>query len=69
MNKRETPTIDAAIGAERETRDTGNEATRADEQGEAAAPDAPTGIEENDGMNTVLGAAPGTGIQTDVSDE
>jgi hypothetical protein len=51
-----------------ETSDTGNNATRADEQGDVAEPDAPTEQEENAGMSTVLDAGPGAGVQIDESD-
>jgi hypothetical protein len=54
--------------ASNETGDTGDEATRADEQGDVAEPDAPTEQEENAGMSTVLDAGPGAGVQTDESD-
>jgi hypothetical protein len=45
------------------------EPERAEEQGEASEPDAPTEVEENPGMNTILGPGPGTGVQTDAGDE
>jgi hypothetical protein len=52
-----------------ETRDRGGNTDegpeRAEERGEASEPDAPTGVEENPGMGTVLGPGPGTGVQTD----
>jgi hypothetical protein len=37
--------------------------------GEADEPNAPTAAEENEGMNTVLGAGPITGVQDNASDE
>ena len=43
--------------------DTGNEASRDDERGDVAEPDAPTSIEENEGMSTVLSSDPITGVQ------
>lgn len=49
--------------------DTGNESTRADEDGDVAEPDAPTSVDENEGMNTILGGGTGTGVQTDASEE
>lgn len=49
--------------------DTGNKATRADEDGDVAEPDAPTSVDENEGMNTILGGGGGTGVQTDASEE
>jgi hypothetical protein len=42
---------------------------RDEERGEASEPDAPTGVEENQGMSTILGPGAGTGVQTDASDE
>lgn len=69
MNKQEDTAANASREASNETRDTGNEAARADEAGDVAEPDAPTGVEENAGMSTVLGGGSGTGVQTDASDE
>lgn len=43
--------------------------TRAEEQGEADEPDAPTAEQENVGMNTVLDAEPLLGVQDNASDE
>jgi hypothetical protein len=43
--------------------------TRAEKQGEADEPDAPTAEEENAGMNTVLDAEPLLGVQDNASDE
>ena len=71
MNKQEDPAdnaADASSGASNKTRNTGNEATRADEAGDVAEPDAPTDVEENEGMSTVLGGGSGTGVQEDASD-
>lgn len=48
---------------------TDEEPERAEEQGETSEPDAPTGVEENPGMSTVLGPGPGTGVQPDAGDE
>ena len=45
------------------------EPLREEERGEASEPDAPTGVEENPGMSTVLGPGPGTGVQPDSGDE
>ena len=39
------------------------ERDRADERGDAAEPDAPTAVEENDGMSTVLSGDQGDGVQ------
>jgi hypothetical protein len=47
----------------------GDETPRADEQGDVAEPDAPTRVEENSGMNTILDGGSGTGVQEDESDE
>lgn len=69
MNKQEDPATNASSGASNEARDTGNEATRRDEAGDVAEADAPTDVEENAGMSTVLGGGSGTGVQTDASDE
>lgn len=56
-----------------ETRDQGGdnreELEREEERGEASEPDAPTGVEENQGMGTILGPGPGTGVQPDSGDE
>ena len=49
--------------------DSGEEPDRAEERGEASEPDAPTGVEENPGMGTILGPGAGTGVQTDAGDE
>jgi hypothetical protein len=43
--------------------------SREEERGEAGEPDAPTSGEENEGMNTILGAEPLTGVQDNESDE
>ena len=69
MNKQEDTTSSSPSGAEEEMPDTGNRSTREAEQGDVAEPDAPTDVEENPGMNTILGGGPGTGVQTDASDE
>ena len=45
------------------------EPEHAEERGEASEPDAPTGVEENPGMGTVLGPGPGTGVQPDEGDQ
>jgi hypothetical protein len=39
------------------------ERDRADERGDAAEPDAPTAVEENDGMSTILSGDQGDGVQ------
>ena len=49
--------------------DVNEEPEREEERGEASEPDAPTGVEENPGMSTVLGPGAGTGVQTDAGDE
>ena len=55
-----------------ETRDRGGDANeepeREEERGEASEPDAPTGVEENPGLSTILGPGAGTGVQTDAGD-
>jgi hypothetical protein len=50
-------------------RNSDQEPTRAEEQGEASEPDAPTGVDENQGMSTVLGPGAGTGVQPDADAE
>lgn len=45
------------------------EVSRAEEVGEADEPDAPTDVEENEGMSTILDAEPLTGVQDDASQE
>ena len=69
MNKQEDSRFSASEGANDRQRDTGNEATREDEQDDVAEPDAPASVEENAGMSTILGGGSGTGVQTDSSDE
>lgn len=49
--------------------DAQDEPTRAEEQGEASEPDAPTAGVENAGMSTILDGDTGTGVQGDASDE
>ena len=39
------------------------EPDRADERGDAAEPDAPTAVEENDGLSTILSGDQGDGVQ------
>jgi hypothetical protein len=53
----------------REQGGTSEEPEREEERGEASEPDAPTDVEENPGMSTVIGSGPGTGVQTDAGDE
>ena len=43
--------------------DTAVERDRADERGDAAEPDAPTAVEDNEGMSTVLSGEQGDGVQ------
>lgn len=43
--------------------ETGNEASRDEERGDVSEPDAPTSVEENVGMSTVLNPDPVTGVQ------
>lgn len=49
--------------AERDGRQELVERDRADERGDAAEPDAPTAVEENDGMSTILSGGQGDGVQ------
>ncbi len=69
MNKQEDSATHTSAETTNEMHDTGNTATRADEDGDVAEPDAPTDVEENVGMSTILGGGTGTGVQTDASDE
>jgi len=48
--------------------DTAVERDRADERGDAAEPDAPTAVEENDGMSTILNEGQGDGVQDNASE-
>ncbi|HWT02517.1 MAG TPA: hypothetical protein VN256_19850 [Pyrinomonadaceae bacterium] len=50
-------------------RDVNEEPEREEERGEASEPDAPTGVEENPGLSTILGPGAGSGVQTDAGDE
>jgi len=43
--------------------------SRAEEMGEADEPDAPTDVEENAGLSTILDAEPLTGVQDNASEE
>ncbi|HEY9283801.1 MAG TPA: hypothetical protein VIP46_10135 [Pyrinomonadaceae bacterium] len=43
--------------------DTAVEREREDERGDAAEPDAPTAVEENEGMSTILSGDQGDGVQ------
>lgn len=69
MSKQEELKPQTPDNTEDELRETGNAATRADETGDVAEPNAPTSVRANAGMNTILGVGFGTGIQTDASDE
>ena len=44
------------------------ERERADERGDAAEPDAPTAVEENDGMSTILSGEQGDGVQENANE-
>ena len=46
-----------------------NPATRASERGDVAEPNAPTGVEENEGLSTILSADTPSGVQKDAADE
>jgi hypothetical protein len=69
MSKQEDSTIDKTEDAGGSMQDTGDSSARADEAGDVAEPDAPTDVEENSGMNTILGSGSGAGVQTDAGDE
>jgi len=45
------------------------ERDREDEQGDVAEPDAPTSIEENEGMSTILDNEPSIGVQDNANEE
>ena len=49
--------------------DTGEAAGRGEERGDAAEPDAPTAVEPNEAMSTILGADQPLGVQEDAGDE
>lgn len=49
--------------------DIAEDPSRLEQQGEADEPDAPTGGEENEGMNTILDAGPLTGVQDNAGEE
>lgn len=42
---------------------------RTAERDDAAAPDAPTAVEENEGMSTVLSGEPAEGVQDNASEK
>jgi hypothetical protein len=46
-----------------------DEPTRAAERDDVAEPDAPTAVEENAGMSTILDAGPLTGVQEDAGEK
>jgi hypothetical protein len=48
--------------------DTAVERDRADERGDAAEPDAPTAVEENEGLSTILSDEQGDGVQDNASE-
>jgi hypothetical protein len=48
--------------------DTGDSSGRSEERGDVAEPDAPTTIEENESMSTVLDAGPFDGVQPSSDD-
>jgi hypothetical protein len=56
-------------GRHQSNEDTVDDVSRAEEYGEADEPDAPTSGEENEGMSTILGAGPLTGVQNNESEE
>jgi len=49
--------------------DTGDEASREDERGDVAEPDAPTSADENEAMSTILDVNPMSGVQEDADEE
>ena len=48
--------------------DTAVERDRADERGDAAEPDAPTAVEDNAGLSTILSGDQGDGVQDNASE-
>ncbi len=54
-----------------ETRDAGhfNEQERADERGDAAEPDAPLDVKQNEGMSMILDGESGVGVQDNLGEE
>lgn len=56
-------------GRHRANDDAIDEASRAEEQGEASEPDAPMSGEENEAMSTILDSSPLTGVQDNEGDE
>lgn len=56
-------------GRDQSNEDVSDDVSRAEEQGEADEPDAPTSGEENEGMSTILDADPLTGVQDNASEE
>ena len=52
------------------TRDSERDAPdRASERDDAAEPDAPTAVEENEGMSTILSGEPADGVQDNASEK
>jgi len=49
--------------------DSGDAAGRGEERGDAAEPDAPTAVEPNEAMSTILSADQPLGVQEDAGDE
>ncbi len=54
-----------------ETRNKGhfNEQERADERGDAAEPDAPLDVKQNEGMSMILDGESGVGVQDNLGEE
>jgi hypothetical protein len=69
MSQQEDSTLNAPDSSEDKLSDSGDSTTGEDERGDVAEADAPTSIQENAGMNTILSGGLGTGVQTDSSDE
>jgi hypothetical protein len=59
----------ADSGRHESNEDISDDVSRAEEQGEAGEPDAPTGGEENESMSTILDASPLTGVQDNAGEE
>ena len=55
-------------GQTRREDDAAVERDRADERGDAAEPDAPTAVEDNEGMSTILSGDQGDGVQDDAGE-
>lgn len=60
--------MDVSDEPEEESENGGETASREAERGDAAEPDAPTSVEENEGMSTILSGDTPDGVQRDAGD-